>query len=66
MGTTGQVIVIANMGPQAFPTYNIPGWPWGGIALTETGYPNTLPVYDATSGTLTLSLIPFSVRVFST
>ena len=30
LGNAGQLIVIANMGPQPFPTYNLPGWRWSG------------------------------------
>jgi 1,4-alpha-glucan branching enzyme len=66
LGTSGQVIVIANMGPQPFPTYNIPGWRWGGSALTEIGYPNAAPSYNGMTGTLSLSLNSFEARVFTT
>jgi len=66
LGVSGQVIVIANMGPQSFPIYVIPGWRWGGSALTEIGYPNTLPGYNPMTGTLSLSLNPFEARVFKT
>lgn len=66
LGSTGQVIVIVNMGAEAFPTYGIPGWPWAGMTLTEYGYPATSPAYDAPSGTLSLSLNAFSARVFTT
>ncbi len=65
LGSTGQVVVIANMGAEAFPTYNIPSWPWGGT-LKEYGYPAAAPVYDPPSGTLSLSLDAFSARVFTT
>src|SRR5271163_1527704 len=50
LGTTGQVIVIANMGPQTLSTYNIPGWRWSGSALTEIGYPNVAPAYNGMTG----------------
>jgi 1,4-alpha-glucan branching enzyme len=66
LGSPGQVIVIANMGPQSYTVYNIPGWPWLGIALTEIGYPNAPPVWNPEPGTLTLSLGAFSARVFRT
>ena len=65
-GSSGQVIVIANMGPQPFPNYNIPGWRWGNSLLTEIGYSNTVPVYNPINGTLSLSLSPFEARVFTT
>lgn len=66
LGSSGQVIVIANMGPQPYPVYNIPGWPWGSSALTETGYPDAAPAWNPASGTVSLSLNPFSARVFRT
>lgn len=65
LGTSGQVIVIANMGPQSFPIYEIPSWRWGGSALAEIGYPNTAPTYNPMTGILSLSLDPFETRVFS-
>ncbi len=46
LGTPGQVVVVANMGPDSFPTYNIPGWPWQGAALTEVGYPAAVPAWN--------------------
>lgn len=66
LGTAGQVIVIANMGPQPFSTYNIPGWRWGGAPLAEIGYPNAAPSYNGMTGTFSLSLNPFEARVFTT
>lgn len=66
LGTSGQVIVIANMGPQSYSVYGIPGWPWNGAALTEVGYPAVLPTWDSGSGMLSLALDPFTVRVFQT
>jgi 1,4-alpha-glucan branching enzyme len=64
LGSSGQVIVIANMGPQSYSVYNLPGWPWNGSALSEVGYPAALPVWDSGSGMLRLALNPFAVRVF--
>jgi len=66
LGVSGQVIVIANMGPQPFPIYVIPGWRWGGATLTEIGYPNAAPLYNPITGALSLSLNPFEARVFKT
>jgi len=66
LGTPGQVVVVANMGPDSFPVYNIPGWPWQGSVLTEIGYPAAAPVWNAGAGELSLSLNPFSARVFRT
>jgi len=66
LGVSGQVIVIANMGPQSFPNYDIPGWRWGASALTEIGDPATAPAYNPMTGTLSLSLNSFQARVFKT
>ena len=66
LGSPGQVIVIANMGPQPYPVYNIPGWPWGGSGLVEIGYADSAPVWDGGAETLTLSLGAFAARVFVT
>jgi len=66
LGNAGQVIVIANMGPDSFPSYDIPGWRWGASALNEIGYPATAPAYNGITGALNLSLNPFSARVFTT
>jgi len=64
LGTAGQVIVIANMGPQAFSSYDIPGWRWGSVPLTEIGYANAAPAYNGMTGALSLSLGAFEARVF--
>lgn len=66
LGSLGQVIVIANMGPDSFSSYDIPRWRWGASTLTEIGYPNTMPAYNGMTGALNLSLNPFSARVFTT
>jgi hypothetical protein len=66
LGNSNQVIVIANLGPDSFPSYDIPGWRWGASALTEIGYPHAAPAYNGIAGTLSLSLNPFSARVFTT
>ena len=66
LGTGGQVIVIANMGAQGFPNYDIPGWRWGAAPLAEVGYANAAPAYNALNGTLSLSLSGFDARVFKT
>jgi 1,4-alpha-glucan branching enzyme len=66
LGQPGQVVVVANMGPQSYAAYGIPNWPWNGAALTEVGYPAALPVWDAGAGSLSLALGPFAVRVFTT
>ena len=65
-GTPGQLAVVANMGPDLFPVYNIPGWPWKGSTLTEVGYPEAAPAWNPATGELSLSLNAFSTRVFQT
>jgi glycosidase len=64
LGSPGQVIVVANAGPDPFPTYGIPAWPWAAAPLAEFGYAHDAPTYDP-SGTLSLGLDPFEVRVFT-
>jgi 1,4-alpha-glucan branching enzyme len=66
LGSAGQAIVIANMGPAAYATYDIPGWPWQGMALTEYGYTAPAPVWNASEKTLSLRLNAFAARVFTT
>lgn len=65
-GNSNQVVVIANMGPDSFPSYDIPGWRWGASPLTEIGYPTAAPAYSGLAGALNLSLSPYSARVFTT
>ena len=65
VGSSGQVIVLANMGAAKFPVYGIPGWPWGATSLSEIGNLGApAPVYDLGTNTLTLALDAFQVRVF--
>ncbi len=67
LGNTGQVIVLANIGPDNFPSYDIPGWRWGALSLTEVGDITTGSIsYSPLSGTLSLALKPFAIRVFQT
>lgn len=66
LGQAGQVIVVANMGAQSFSTYDIPAWPWPAAVLTEFGYPAAPPVFNPATGTLSLTLGPFTARVFQT
>jgi 1,4-alpha-glucan branching enzyme len=66
VGSTSQVVVIANMGGASYPNYDIPDWPWS-TPLTEIG--NQTPghfSYNAASRVLSLSLAPFAARVFTT
>ena len=69
LGNLGQVIVLANMGPQKFPSYTVPSWPWQALLVTEVGAMGPLtdrPAYDAGSNGLTLGLDAYQVRVFAT
>ena len=66
LGASGQVVVIANMGPQVYSNYSIPDWRWGKSPLTEIGYPAALPAYNPITGTMSLSLNSFEARVFTT
>ena len=69
VGNLGQVIVLANMGPQKFLSYDIPDWAWRAAPVTEIGAMGPLtdqPVYDAGKRQLTLGLDAFQVRVFTT
>jgi len=66
LGGPGQVLVLANMGPEPFPVYDVPGWPWGGMALAEVVPSADTPRYDPARGVLSLRLDAFQVRVFTT
>ena len=69
VGSLCQVIVLANMGPQNFPSYKVPNWPWQAVPVTEIGAMGPLtdqPIYDAGSRALTLGLDAFQVRAFAT
>ena len=67
LGNTNQVIVIANMGPADYQSYDIPDWRWGGLALTEVGdLTSGAFSYNPMTGTLSLRLGSFAARVFKT
>jgi 1,4-alpha-glucan branching enzyme len=68
LGSPGQVIVVANMGPQKFPAYDIPGWPWQATPLTEVSSLGPLgdrPRFDPARKVLSIGLDAFQVRVFT-
>jgi 1,4-alpha-glucan branching enzyme len=72
IGNAGQVIVLANMGAEKFPSYVIANWPWRARAVAEAANPGApgpmpppAPVYDGVSNSLTLALDAFQVRVFT-
>ena len=64
-GNAGQVIVVANMGASAYPSYEIPGWPWEARPIVEYGYASPQPVWNAVTKLLTLKLDAFQARVFA-
>jgi 1,4-alpha-glucan branching enzyme len=68
LGDAGQVVVLANMGGQKFPSFGVPRWPWGAHPITEMAElgPMTGPPFlDVSRGILTLGLDAFQVRVFT-
>jgi 1,4-alpha-glucan branching enzyme len=67
LGNANQVIVIGNLGPDDFPAYEIPAWPWGQLALAESAAAAvaTPPSIAPGGTTLSISLRPFEVRVFT-
>lgn len=70
LGKQNQVMVLANCGPQNFPVFDFPNFPWAdGAALKEYGKPAgalSPQITNHNGRSLTLSLAPFQVRVFST
>lgn len=65
LGSGGQVVVIANLGGDDYPSYRVP-WPWL-RAWTERGGRQGIPPLRALGdGSAVLSLAPFEVRVFET
>ena len=66
LGKDGQVVVVANTGPDNFPTFNLP-WTWTTPRnLTEFGPRVGALNPQLSASTLVLSLAPFQVRVFTT
>lgn len=64
LGSGGQVVVVANAGPQGFPRYGVP-WPWHG--WTERGArAGASPLVGLGHGWADIALAPFEVRVFET
>jgi 1,4-alpha-glucan branching enzyme len=66
LGSAGQVVVLANMGPHKFPAYDVPGWPWQAAPLVEIGPAGDQPRYDSLRRVLSLGLDAFQARVFTT
>jgi 1,4-alpha-glucan branching enzyme len=68
VGSEGQVVVVANCGPQDFPTFDLP-WPWTNTGrISEHGVPlqGTRPQFRIHQTSATVSLTQFQVRVFTT
>jgi 1,4-alpha-glucan branching enzyme len=70
LGSADQVIVLANVGPHNFPVFDFPNFSWSDAnRLKEKGTPVGAVSPQLRAGvnsTLTLSLAPFQVRVFTT
>ena len=67
LGESEQVVVIANLGPQTYASFNVP-WYWNDkITVSEIAPPQLhAPLQQNDSGSIRLSLAPFQVRVFRT
>jgi glycosidase len=65
LGSPGQVIVVANMCQQAFPSFSFPGWPWAAQPAAETAPDGGSSSFDQASRTFSISLNAFQVRVFT-
>jgi 1,4-alpha-glucan branching enzyme len=66
LGTPGQVVVVANMGPQPFSSFVLP-WPWVG-SMREFGTParGGQPQFRAREQRADVPLSSFQARVFTT
>jgi len=67
LGSSGQVIVVANPSPYDYPEFHLP-WPWrNNYSINEFAVPEngSQPEYLLHQQQLSLSLAPFQVRVFS-
>ncbi len=67
LGSSEQVVVIGNIGPQSYSGYNLP-WHWMNLgSVTEVAPPQQGGVLEQNdSGSIRLSLAPYQVRVFTT
>ncbi len=70
LGNHNQVIVVANCGPDNFPIFDFPNFPWADSnSLKEYGKPTgalSPQITNHNGRSLSLSLAPFQVRVFRT
>lgn len=65
MGSGGQVVVVANLGPHDWPQYRVP-WPWPSAPVERGAAPGAQAPVVGADGWATLGLAPFAVRVFQT
>lgn len=65
LGSSEQVIVIANTGANNFYGYNLP-WAWTSSTVLEYGRPSGATIPQLSGDHFTISLAPFQVRVFAT
>jgi glycosidase len=69
LGSSGQVVVLGNMGASRFPSYDLAGWPWAGQPIAEVATMGPItdpPAYGIGTGSLSLGLDAFQVHVFTT
>jgi 1,4-alpha-glucan branching enzyme len=65
LGAGGQVVVVANMGGDDFPVYEVP-WPWKNGWSERGAAPGAAPPMRVDGSRAALSLHAFEVRVFET
>lgn len=66
LGSPGQVVVLANMGPQDHLDFEFPSWPWTRATEHAAG-PRGAPIRPTIGRkAMRTSLAPFQVRVFAT
>ncbi len=67
LGDDDQIVVIGNIGPQSFASYNLP-WYWMDMgSVTEIAPPqHYAPLQQNDAGSIRLSLAPYQIRVFAT
>jgi 1,4-alpha-glucan branching enzyme len=63
LGAHGQIVVVANLGPDDFPEYVLP-WPWTRPWTERGAPPGAGTVRTPGNGSATVRLRPFEVRVF--
>jgi 1,4-alpha-glucan branching enzyme len=66
LGSTGQVVVLVNAGPQDYPEFVFPGWPWPAVVEHGAGARGAPLRLLPGAGAMATSLAPFQVRVLTT